>query len=261
MAVRPELGRLSKQAATEPGTVPLPLVRNNLETSRPPLLAPPLRTSLARMRASTSCLISRCNRLAEILVERAATGQNDVLVETPSDIDRGGLDHPVDDVGQGRQEVGAVDLGVEEDFGGEEALVADIDGDLGEPPVWRGDGVLDEAGGVAVVAGELLDDIGADVAVLLLESLGRSWSEESGSPRSRSERLDEVGNVTTSDGDRLDGRSDNVALSDGDDVGHTVTRVNDRTGQRPVLGTLEEVQEAARARTACTAMYMPAQLK
>lgn len=31
VAVRPELGRLSQQATTEPGAVPLPLVRDNLD--------------------------------------------------------------------------------------------------------------------------------------------------------------------------------------------------------------------------------------
>ena len=83
--------------------------------------------------------------LAEVLEHRGSTRQHDVLptglrggkgsildsthlVETSPDIDGRLLDDGVDDFRQGREEVGRVDLGIEEDFGGEETLVADIDG-------------------------------------------------------------------------------------------------------------------------------------
>ena len=48
------------------------------------------------------------------------------LVETTSDINRGLLDDVVYDLWQGSEEIGGVDLGVEEDLGCKEAFIAHI---------------------------------------------------------------------------------------------------------------------------------------
>ena len=64
---------------------------------------------------------------AEVLVESAAAGQDDVLVEAAPDVDGALLDDAVDDDGEGREEVGRVDLGVEEDFRSKETFVTNID--------------------------------------------------------------------------------------------------------------------------------------
>lgn len=93
--------------------------------------------------------------------------------------------------------------------------------------------MLSELGPIAVVLGELLDDVGADVAVLLLDLLGR-LERGVGLASVTEQRLHEIGDITTGDGDGLDGRADDIALCDGDDVGHTVTGVNDGTGERAV---------------------------
>ncbi len=122
-----------------------------------------------------------------------------------------------------------------------------------------GDRVLCEARGVAVEAGELLDDVRAHVAVLLLDVLGR-LERRVGLAAVAQQRLHKVRDVAAGDGDRLDRGPDHVALGHGDDVRDAVARVDDGTCQGPVVD-LGGRHEAASARTACTAMYRPAQLK
>jgi len=51
------------------------------------------------------------------------------------------------------------------------------------------------------------------------------------------ELLNKLGDAATGNGDVLDGRTNDVAFSDGDDVGHTITRVDDSTGES-ALGNL-----------------------
>ena len=48
------------------------------------------------------------------------------LVQASTDIDRRGLNSTVDDLREGRQEIGRVDFRIEEDFRGEEALIPDV---------------------------------------------------------------------------------------------------------------------------------------
>lgn len=231
MAVGTELGRLSQQTTTEPGTMSLPLVRDNLNFQ-----ATRLSTTAANLTGSDASIDQLLDislqAATEVLVQGTSAGKNNVLVETTTHIDRGSLNDVVDHGGKGREEVGAVNFGVEEDLGSEETLVSDVDGDLTATRVKHR--VLDEAGGVPVVSGELLDNIGADVAVLLLNLLGRLERRVRLASITQ-QRLHEVGQVATCDGDRLDGGSNDVSLSDRDDVGNTVTRVNDRTGQRSVV--------------------------
>ena len=86
--------------------------------------------------------------LAKVLEHGRSTRENDVLggsvrrtrliacpcvliwtnlVQTSSDVDGRLLDDAVDDLGKRCQEVGGVDLWVEEDLRGEESLVTDVD--------------------------------------------------------------------------------------------------------------------------------------
>jgi len=51
-----------------------------------------------------------------------------ILIQSTTNIDRRGLDHLVDDLGERSEEIGRVDFGVEEDFGSEETFVSYIEG-------------------------------------------------------------------------------------------------------------------------------------
>ncbi len=53
-----------------------------------------------------------------------------ILIQASTDIDRRGLNSTIDDLREGRQEIGRVDFRVEKDFGGEEALVTNVHGVL-----------------------------------------------------------------------------------------------------------------------------------
>lgn len=94
--------------------------------------------------------------------------------------------------------------------------------------------MLDESTPVSVIPGELLDDIGAHVAVLLLDLLGCPkrgvWL-----PTVSEKRLHEVGDVSSSNRDRLDRGPDDVSFRDGDDMGHTITRIDDGSCEGPVV--------------------------
>lgn len=231
VAVRPELGRLSQQAASEPRAVPLPLVRDDLH-----LQATTPRTSAAYLTGADAVvdqvLDIPLQPAAKVLVQRATTREHDVLVQTTTNVDGAGLDNAVDHGGQGRQEVGAVDLRVEEDLGRQEALVAHVNGDLAAAGLEHG--VLREACGIAVETAELLDNVRAHVAVLLLDLLG-CLEGGVGLAAVTEEGLDEVCDVATGDGDRLDRRADDVSLGNGDDVGDTITGIDDSSGQRAIL--------------------------
>jgi len=92
---------------------------------------------------------------------------------------------------------------------------------------------LEPLGGLAVVLVELLDNVGANIAVQLLDALG----DLTKSLALTEELLNKLGDAATGNGDVLDGRTNDVAFSDGDDVGHTITRVDDSTGES-ALGNL-----------------------
>lgn len=64
--------------------------------------------------------------LAKVLEHGRSTRQHNVLVQASSHINRRGLDDGVDNLRQGREEVGRVYFGVEEDLGAKEPLVSDI---------------------------------------------------------------------------------------------------------------------------------------
>jgi hypothetical protein len=164
----------------------------------------------------------------EILVESATARENNVLVKTAANIDGRLLNDAVDDDGERRKEVGAIYFGVEEDLGGEKALVANVNGDLATARLRYN--VLGEAGAVTVVPCKFLHNIRAHVAVLLFDLLS-CLEGRVGFATIAEKRLDKVGDVATSDGNGLDGRTNDVALSDGNNVSDTVTRVDDSAGQ------------------------------
>lgn len=62
----------------------------------------------------------------EVLVEGRTTRQDDVLVQTTTNVNRARLNDGVNDLGQGSQEVAAEDLGVEEDLRAQESLVTNV---------------------------------------------------------------------------------------------------------------------------------------
>lgn len=204
----------------------LSLVRDdlNLETAAPGTTTADLASTDPRV---DQVLDVALQSPPEILVQRAAAGEDNVLVQTAPDIDRALLDDAIHDDGERREEIGGVDLGIEEYLGRQEPLVTDVDTDLtsaGLP-----DDVLREAAAVPVETGELLHDIWAYIAVLLLDLLGRLQGAVGLTPVSE-QRLYEVGDISTGDGDRLDGRADDVTFSYGDDVCDTIARVDDGTG-------------------------------
>ena len=64
---------------------------------------------------------------AKVLEHGGPAAEDNVGVETPAHVDGAVLDDGVDGLGDGDGEVGVGELGVEEDLGAEEALVADVD--------------------------------------------------------------------------------------------------------------------------------------
>jgi len=177
----------------------LALVRDDLD-----LQTPALGTAAAQL-ALADALVYQLLDVAlqaatKVFVQRAAAGQDDVLVQAAAHVDGRRLDDLVDDNGERGQEVGRVDLRVEEDLRSQEALVTDIHRNLA--PSRLDHGVLKEVAAVAVVLGELLDDVGRDVAVVLLDFLGRLEGRVRLAAVAQ-QRLHEVGDVTACDRDRL----------------------------------------------------------
>lgn len=209
----------------------LPLMRNNLHL-QPATFRPRPAPRLGRPDPRIDQVLDiPLQAAAEVLVEGRAAGEDDVFVEAAADVDGRGLDDAVDDGGERGQEVGGVDFGVEEDFGGEEALVADVDGE--GAAVGRGDCVFHELVGFAVVAAEFLDDVRAHVAVFFFDSFG-GFQAAVGFPSVAQERLHEVGYVSSGDWDAFDRAADYVALGYGDYVRHAVAGVNDGAGEGAV---------------------------
>lgn len=63
---------------------------------------------------------------AKVLEHGRTTREYNVLVQASTSVNRRSLDDVVDNLWKGRQEVGRVDFGIEEDFGGKEALVTNV---------------------------------------------------------------------------------------------------------------------------------------
>jgi hypothetical protein len=62
----------------------------------------------------------------EVLVEGRTTRQDDVLVQTTTNVNGARLNDSIDDLRQRSQEIAAEDLGVEENFRAQESLVTNI---------------------------------------------------------------------------------------------------------------------------------------
>jgi len=96
MTIRPKLRRLPKQAATKPWTMTLALVRDDLD-----LQTPALGTAAAQL-ALADALVYQLLDVAlqaatKVFVQRAAAGQDDVLVQAAAHVDGRRLDDLVDD--------------------------------------------------------------------------------------------------------------------------------------------------------------------
>ena len=228
-----ELWCRGEHRATEPHGVPLHVVRDDAHIDLGGLDAALGELDGGRAAGVDKALDITLETTAKVLVEGGTARKDDVLVEATAGIDGAGLDGLVDEDGEGGEEVARVDLGVEEDLGGEETLVADVDrvGLLGDGV----EGLVDAEPlcGVGVVLGKLLGDVGAHVRVLLLDALGHLLGLGGGDAlvALTEELLDKEGDVAAGDGDVLDARADDVALGDGDDVSHTITRVDNGTGE------------------------------
>ena len=232
-----ELGSRGQHRPTEPDGVPLhrvgddvDLERESLDLSTAQLLAPlnPVVNSTLNITLET---------LAKITEHGRTTRQNNVLVETTTAIDGAALDGVIDNLGERDQKIRGEDLGVEEGLGTQETFVSNVDV---EGPL--GDGLnslvlLDPLLTTTVVLPKFLDDIGANVAVSLLDTLGdltRHGGGDGGTFAVPHQLLDERGDGAPSKGDGLDAATNNVTLSDGDDVSNTSTRVNNGTGKGSV---------------------------
>jgi hypothetical protein len=172
------------------------------------------------------------------------------LVESSPDINGGRLDDVINHIRQRSQEIARIDLGVEEDFRGQEALVSDINADLASAKLLNHE--LLEPLRFTVKPGELLHDIRANVTEGLLDLFG-SLERRIRLATVSQERLNEVGDISSGDGNRLDGGPNDVTFGlskalasravevrffgayHRDDMGDTITGIDDSTCQAPVL--------------------------
>mmetsp|Transcript_13531 Transcript_13531/g.34537 ORF Transcript_13531/g.34537 Transcript_13531/m.34537 type:complete len:485 (-) Transcript_13531:16-1470(-) len=238
-----ELGRGGKHASAKPHSVALHVVSDDVhgEGHRLDLAAAQL---LALLDAVVdSALHVALQALAKVLEHGGAARQDDVLVETTASVDGAALDSVVHNLRKRGEEVTAVDLGVEEHLRAKEALVADVTDELLLGHRLDDFVLLDPLAGLVVVLLVLLDDVRADVAVLLLHTLGdieRLRGGNVGAFTLTHQLLHKAGNITASDGDVLDGATDDVTLSHRNDVCNTVPGVDDSSSQgalRDLLGS------------------------
>ena len=101
---------------------------------------------------------------------------------------------------------------------------------------------LDVLAGLGIVFAELLDDILADITVVLFH-LGCNFQVLLGRNIGRLSTLTqqvqhELCNITASNGDVLDGTTDNIAFGARNDVCDTITRVNDCSCEGAICDTV-----------------------
>jgi len=235
-----ELRKRGEHGTTEPHSITLHVVGDNVHLDGSGLGLATSELDGLLVTVLDELLNITLETTREILEHSGATAEHDVLVETTTTIDGAGLDGLIDEDGERGKEVAGEDLGVEEDLGGEETLVTDVDA-VG----LLADGVgglvdTEPLGGIGIVLGELLGDIRADIGVELLDALGHleGLRGRDALITLTEELLDEGSDITTGERDVLDARADDVTLSDGDDVGHTITRVDNGTGEGTILDLL-----------------------
>jgi len=235
-----ELRKRCKHGATEPHSITLHVVRDNINLNWCGLdatlaeLDGPLVTKLDKLLHIT------LKPAREILEHGGTTAQHDVLIETTASIDGARLDGLIDKDGKRSEEIAGEDLRVEEDLRSQETLVTNVDlvGLLA-------DGInsvvdTEPLSGISIVLGKLLGDIRTDIAVKLLDALchleglrGRDLLITL-----TKELLDEGSDITTSKRDVLDARTNNITLSNRDNVSHTITTINNSTSEGTILDLL-----------------------
>merc|ERR1740123_604828 len=227
-----ELRRGSEHAAAEPDCISLHLMRDHLHLDRLRLLTSD----------SLSCIQPTVNSLSKIslkpppkvLEHGGASREHNVLVEASPHVNGAVLDHCVHGLRYRHCEVRVGKFRVEKYLWAKEPFVADIHSEA-----TLGDAVyslvlLDIIVWILVKPVELFGDVGAHVAVALLDCFCRFktlfWRDAN---LSFSEQvLDEGSDASAGDGDVLDAGADDVALRHRDHVGHPVSRVNHHPCQR-----------------------------
>jgi len=233
-----ELRKRSKHGTTEPHSITLHVVRDNVNLD---WLRLGSRTDDGVLGTDLDELLNiTLKPTGEILEHSRTTAQHDVLVETTTTIDGAGLNSLIDEDGKGSKEIAGEDLRVEEDLRSKETLVTDVDavGLLGHRIHSLVN--LEPLGGLSIVLGELLGDIGANVRVKLLDALCHleRLCRRDALITLTEELLNEGSDITTSKRDVLDARTDNVTLSNRDNVSHTITTVDNSTSKGTILNLL-----------------------
>ena len=195
-------------------------------------------------------------RMILILEAKGAARRTDLVQSSPN-VDGRLLNNSINDLRERSQEIGRVNLGVKEDFGRKESLVSNVDA------VWLCGfsqhslleiGVL-EAANLArdrilsivldkvlvrfpVILSVLLHDVLTHVAIRFLHLSSNLQLILGGYDRqlpSFSHQIQhKLADVSTSDGNMLDGAPDHVPLSTRDNVRDTIARVNDRSSERAI---------------------------
>jgi len=229
-----ELGSGSQHATTEPHSVTLHVVSDDSD-----LEGLGLEVSTAQLLADLNTLVDSALDIslkssAKVTEHSGTTRKYDVLVQRTTSIDGAVLDGLIYNLGKRCQEIAAGNLRVEEDLRTQESLVSDIAGERTLGDRLHTFVQLDALVRLGVKLGELLDHVRADVAVGFLDSLGnlKGLSGRNSSTLTLShELLNEAGDITTSNGDVLDATTNDVTISHRDDVGDTITRIDDGSGQ------------------------------
>jgi hypothetical protein len=228
-----ELGGRSEHGSTEPDGVALHSVRDDLDLNGCGLEAA-TRELLRELNASlNSALQVALDTATEVLKHGGTAGEDNVLVETTTNVNGAVLDDIVDYSGERDGEVAREDLRVEEDLGTQETLVTNINlvGLLSDlvgaildlEPLLR----------FRIILSELLSNVGADVAVLLLDTLSnlKRLGGRNGLTTLTVQGLHKRRDITSSQGDVLNRASNNVTFGDRDHVGNSISRIDDGTGQ------------------------------
>jgi len=229
-----ELRGRGKHTSTEPHGITLHVMSDNSN-----LKSLSLDAATAQLLTDLNTLV---NSTLDITLESSAkvsehggtTRKDNVLVQRTTSIDRAALNGIIDDLGERSEEVTAGNFRVEEDLRTQESLVTNIalEGTLGDR--LNTFVHLDALVRLGVELGELLDHVGADITVGFLDTLsdleGLSGRDVSRFTLSH-ELLDKTGDVTTSNGDVLDATTNDVTISHRDNVGDTITRIDDGSGQ------------------------------
>jgi hypothetical protein len=282
-----EVSSGGQHGSTEPNGETLHVVGDNLNLKRGRLDLTARELLRAKRTLVNNTLNVTVQTATEVLEHGGSSGENDVLVETTTNVNGARLDNLINDLREGSQEIIGEHLGVEEDLGTQETLVANINlvGLLGDLVLLLEDlevrasliittflstsagggsgGLLEASGGRThllntrsgsrslshgsgslgrgrnsaindtVVLVELLQDIRANIRELLLDTLGNleRLSGRDGLIALTKQVLNESSDITTSERDVLDRGADNVTLSNRDNVGNTITRVDNGTSQ------------------------------